>query len=100
MLTFAALKQFVSSFDLGTLGIGQGDRLCSSLTNGPEAAVCFLTFSCYCTYAPLNPLLSVDEVRFEYEDMPAKAVVVRHGGDANVARETAAEMKVAVLELR
>ena len=60
--TTGMLKKFIADFDLGALGIGQGDRLCASIPNGPEAALAFLACSVYCTYAPLNPALTAAEV--------------------------------------
>lgn len=98
-LTFEALKNFISSMALGRLGLGQGDRLCSSMPNGPEAAIAFLAFSPYCSYAPLNPALTRDEVEFEFVDLPAKAVVVRRGESNSVTTSVAKEKGVAVLEL-
>ena len=99
-LAFDQLKEFIRTLDLARFGIGQGDRMCSCLPNGPEAAVAFLAFSCYCTYAPLNPALDDAEVRFEFDDLPAKAVVVEEGNPINkVTLAAAAEMGVSVLEL-
>ena len=63
--TVGQLKEFVAALDLGALGIGQGDRLCASIPNGPEAALAFLACSVYCTFAPLNPALTAAELEFE-----------------------------------
>ena len=46
---------------------------------GPEALTAFLAFSLACTYAPLNRALTEAELVFEFEDLPAKALVVMRG---------------------
>ena len=75
-LDFARLKSFIAQeIPLHTFGIGQGDRLCVVIPNGPEAAVCFLGMSLFCTYAPLSTKLTPSALQFEFEDLPAKAVM-------------------------
>ena len=85
--TAKMLKDFIATLDLGSLGIGQGDRLCASIPNGPEAALAFLSMSMYCTYAPLNPALTAAEVEFEFEDLPAKAVIVQNDMQSYILNE-------------
>ena len=127
--TTGRLKNFIADFNLGALGIGQGDRLCASIPNGPEAALAFLACSVYCTYAPLNPALTAAEVevphggirtrpgrtrpfscpgapelvsgaQFEFEDMPAKAVIVRQGIEhTHIVLDVAKRMNVPVIEM-
>ena len=81
-LDYARLKSFIAQeIPLHTFGIGQGDRLCVVIPNGPEAAVCFLGMSLFCTYAPLSTKLTPSALQFEFEDLPAKAVVVMSGLD-------------------
>ena len=45
------------------------------IPNGPELAVCFLSMSLFCSYAPLNSNLTEVELEFELVDIPAKAIV-------------------------
>ena len=79
-LDYAKLKSFIAKeIYLHAFGIGQGDRLCVVIPNGPEAAVCFLGMSLFCTYAPLSTKLTPSALKFEFEDLPAKAVVVMTG---------------------
>lgn len=79
-LEYARLKSFIAEeLNLHDFGIGQGDRLCVVIPNGPEAAVCFLGMSLQCTYAPLSTKLTPSALHFEFEDLPAKAVVVLAG---------------------
>jgi acyl-coenzyme A synthetase/AMP-(fatty) acid ligase len=86
-------------FQLGGLGFGQGDRLCSCLPNGPCAAVAFLALAPCCTYAPLNPALAPAELEFELEDMPAAALIVQHGQDNAAALRMAEKLSIPALEL-
>ena len=49
-LNYGRLKSFIAEdLVLHSFGIGQGDRLCVVIPNGPEAAVCFLGMSLFCT---------------------------------------------------
>jgi acyl-coenzyme A synthetase/AMP-(fatty) acid ligase len=88
-LDYAKLKSFIAEgISLHEFGVGQGDRLCVVIPNGPEAAVCFLGMSLFCTYAPLSTKLTPSALKFEFEDLPAKAVVVMSGlqDDSTVLR--------------
>lgn len=76
-LTFKALKEFCASDKPDVLGMERGDRLCTVIVNGCEAAVAFFAFSLRCTFAPLNIGLSRDEFEFEFNDLPAKCLVVQ-----------------------
>ena len=79
-LDYARLKRFIADdLNLHQFGITQGDRLCVIIPNGPEAAVCFLGMSLFCTYAPLSTKLTPSALQFEFEDLPAKAIVVWAG---------------------
>ena len=87
---------------LAAVGIGRTDRLCSALPNGPEAASAFLVLSLSCVYAPLNCALTEAELAFEFDDLPAKAIVVLQGdASASIARvrQVASRMGVAVVEM-
>ena len=101
-LTYARLAELLESHSttLADLGIKRTDRLCSALPNGPESLTAFLAFSLACTYAPLNRALTEAELVFEFEDLPAKAVVVLRG-DPNAlrVRAVAERMHVAIIEL-
>ena len=96
-LTFVALAEFIED-ELATMvahcGILPKDRLCTAMPNGPEAAVAFLGFSLFCTFAPLNPAMREADYEFEFEDLPVP------GEDANlfvvVMRDEHCEPAVAV----
>eukprot|EP00438_Fugacium_kawagutii_P000788 Skav204577 [mRNA] locus=scaffold767:50576:65077:- [translate_table: standard] len=76
-LSLKQLKEFILSDQVEVLGLGREDRLCTAIPNGPEAAVCFFAFALRCTFAPLNIGLSRDEFEFEFNDLPAKALIVQ-----------------------
>ena len=95
----ALMQQHAS---LARLGIGRTDRVCSALPNGPEALTAFLAFSLACTYAPLNRALTEAELTFEFDDLPAKALVVMRGDpQAALARQVAEKMpnRVLIIEM-
>jgi acyl-coenzyme A synthetase/AMP-(fatty) acid ligase len=77
-LTFKAMKEFIIKPELNIPGLAREDRLCTAFPSGPELAVFYLTFALRCTFAPLNMMLRADEFEFEYEDLPAKGLVVQH----------------------
>eukprot|EP00440_Ansanella_granifera_P038163 gb/GFBE01041407.1/.p1 GENE.gb/GFBE01041407.1/~~gb/GFBE01041407.1/.p1 ORF type:complete len:581 (+),score=145.91 gb/GFBE01041407.1/:1-1743(+) len=76
-LSLKQLKEFIVSDKVEVLGLSREDRLCTAIPNGPEAAVCFFAFALRCTFAPLNIGLSRDEFEFEFQDLPAKVLVVQ-----------------------
>ena len=101
-LEYARLKSFIAEdLNLHEFGIGQGDRLCVIIPNGPEAAVCFLGMSLQCTYAPLSTKLTPPALQFEFEDLPAKAVVVLAGlpDDHNILTVAALCGNLPIIEL-
>lgn len=76
-LTFKALKEFIVSPANDIPGVGREERLCTAIPNGPELAVAYLAFAIRCTIAPLNLYLKQEEFDFEYEDLPAKGLIVQ-----------------------
>lgn len=48
------------------------------LPSGAEFSFAFLVYSLRCTFAPLNVQLRAEEFEFEYQDLPAKGVLVQH----------------------
>jgi len=76
-LSFKDLKGFIADPQNDIAGLGREDRLCTALPNGPESAVSYLVFAIRCTVAPLNLLMKVEEFDFEFEDLPAKGLVVQ-----------------------
>jgi acyl-CoA synthetase (AMP-forming)/AMP-acid ligase II len=75
-LTFAALHDFVASFDLRRFGISRDLVVCTALPNGTEAAVCFWAVSKQCVFAPLNPALTLAEIEFELGDLPCHTMII------------------------
>lgn len=97
-LSFTALKEFIVSPQNDIPGMGREDRLCTAFPNGPELAVAYLTFSIRCTIAPLNLFLRPDEFEFEYEDLPAKGLVVQKND--SLTEEEAVATGTAVAQAR
>ena len=81
------------------LGIGPDDRVAVVLPNGPEMATAFLAVASCAVCAPLNPAYQTAEFRFYLQDLQARALMLREGDDSP-AREVAAELGLAVIELR
>jgi acyl-coenzyme A synthetase/AMP-(fatty) acid ligase len=77
-LTFNALKEFIVKAELDIPGLAREDRLCTALPSGPELAVFYMAYSLRCTFAPLNMMLRAEEFEFEFDDLPAKGLVVQH----------------------
>ena len=98
-LTYSQLRQFILKFDLSAFGVTQGDRVCLVAPNGPESAVSFLTFSLFCTYAPLNHKLTEREYEFEFGDLPAKVVIVMDGVNNDIVLQVASRHGLPVLLL-
>ena len=102
-LSHRELRRFVQESEplLSSFGISQGDRVCAVQANGPECAMAMLAFSRACAWAPLNANLTGEEIAFEFDDLPAKALVAQpESADVSVALRVAAEMGVPTLELR
>lgn len=107
-LAYRHLVSFACGLDLAQFGIeirshrgaaDESDRLCVVIPNGPEAAACFVAMSQYCSYAPLNPNLTAKELEFEFEDLPAKAVVVQAGASNDIVLRVARSLQKPVIEL-
>jgi oxalate---CoA ligase len=78
-------------------GIEATDRVAISLSDGPDAAVAFLSLVCSCVVAPLNPAYRPQELEFYLRDLKARAVVVPADGGTSAA-EVARRLGVEVLE--
>jgi oxalate---CoA ligase len=92
-----ALAEQTGTF-LNAAGVGRGDRVAIVLANGPEAASVFLAVSCYAVTAPLNPSYKAKEFAFYLGDLGARALIVQQGVETP-AREVAAELGIAIIEL-
>lgn len=77
-LTFSLLRSFIADPINDIPGLGREDRLCTAIPSGAELSVAFLVYSLRCTFAPLNLQLRAEEFEFEYQDLPAKGVLVQH----------------------
>ena len=99
-LTFSELKEFVTSMDLARFGLTREKVICTSMPNGPEAAVCFWALAGRCVFAPLNPNLTMAEVQFELTDLPAAAMITLAGdAKATMVKGCCAQAGVTVIEL-
>ncbi len=86
-VTYGALFSQVLAVgeQLAAAGVGRGDRVATSLTNGLPAIVSFLAASVAGTAAPLNPAYKEEEFRF---------FSGRHGGEsADCPARTARKMR-------
>jgi acyl-CoA synthetase (AMP-forming)/AMP-acid ligase II len=99
-LSYAGLRDLADATiaRLNGIGIGRNDRVAIVLPNGPEMAAAFIAIGAGATTAPLNPSYRADEFNFYLTDLKAKALVVQKGV-ATEARDVAAKLGVAVLEL-
>lgn len=99
-LSYAGLRDLAGATiaRLNAIGIGRNDRVAIVLPNGPEMAGAFIAIGAGATTAPLNPAYRADEFNFYLTDLQAKALVVQKGV-ATEARDVAAKLGVAVLEL-
>jgi acyl-CoA synthetase (AMP-forming)/AMP-acid ligase II len=99
-LSYAGLRDLAAATiaRLNGIGIGRNDRVAIVLPNGPEMAAAFIAIGAGATTAPLNPAYRADEFTFYLTDLKAKALVVQKGV-ATEARDVAAKLGVAVLEL-
>ena len=99
-LSYAGLRDLAAATiaRLNGIGIGRNDRVAIVLPNGPEMAAAFIAIGAGATTAPLNPSYRADEFTFYLTDLKAKALVVQKGV-ATEARDVAAKLGVAVLEL-
>lgn len=77
-LTFKGLKEFIIKPELDIPGLAREDRLCSAFVSGAELAVFYMAYTLRCTFAPLNMMLRAEEFDFEFEDLPAKGLVVQN----------------------
>jgi oxalate---CoA ligase len=87
-LTYAQLREQVSlaADRLAQHGLGRGDRIAIVFPNGAEAIVLFLAAAAVGTAAPLNSAYKEDELRFYFEDLGARALLVPPG-EAEAARK-------------
>ncbi|MCA3368956.1 MAG: AMP-binding protein [Roseomonas sp.] len=99
-LSYAGLRDLATATiaRLNGIGIGRNDRVAIVLPNGPEMAAAFIAIGAGATTAPLNPAYRAEEFNFYLTDLKAKALVVQKGV-ATEARDVAAKLGVAVLEL-
>lgn len=99
-LSYAGLRDLAGATiaRLNGIGIGRNDRVAIVLPNSPEMAAAFIAIGAGATTAPLNASYRADEFSFYLTDLKAKALVVQKGV-ATEARDVAAKLGVAVLEL-
>ena len=99
-LSYSGMQALINNTmqTLNDMGIGRGDRVGIVLPNCPEMATAFVAVASACTAAPLNMAYRADEFEFYLSDLKAKALIVAAGGETP-AREVAAKLGVAVLEL-
>ena len=71
---------------LKALGVGRADRVATVLSNGPEAALAFLSVASAGVCAPLNPGYSANEFEFYFSDLQPKALIVEAGNESPAIR--------------
>ena len=99
-VTYGALRQQVQAVaeQLAAAGVGRGDRVATSLTNGLPVIVSFLAAGVAGTAAPLNPAYKEDEFKFYLEDTAAKVLLLPPDG-ADEARRAAVALGVPILTI-
>src|SRR5471030_2020987 len=99
-ITYVNLRRQVQAVaeQLATAGVGRGDRVATSLTNGLPVIVSFLAAGVAGTAAPLNPAYKEDEFRFYLEDTAAKVFLLPPDG-ADDARRAAVARGVPILTI-
>src|SRR5471030_1041281 len=99
-ITYGALRAQVQAVaeQLAAAGVGRGDRVATSLTNGLPVIVSFLAAGVAGTAAPLNPGYKEDEFRFYLDDTAAKVLILPPDG-ADEARRAAVERGVPILTI-
>jgi acyl-CoA synthetase (AMP-forming)/AMP-acid ligase II len=99
-VTYGGLRQQVRAVaeQLAAAGVGRGDRVATSLTNGLPVIVSFLAAGVAGTAAPLNPSYKEEEFRFYLEDTAAKVMLLPPDG-ADEARRAAAALNVPILTI-
>ena len=99
-ITYGDLRNQVSAVaeQLAAAGVGRGDRVGTSLTNGLPVIVSFLAAGVAGTAAPLNPAYKEDEFRFYLEDTAAKVLILPPDG-ADEARRAAVDRGVPILTI-
>lgn len=99
-LSFKALRAFIADERNDLPGLGREDRLCTAIPNGPELAVVYLVFAIRCTIAPLNLFLRAEEFDFEFEDLPAKGLLVQKEQTLSDQEKEATNLAVAAARKR
>src|SRR6185369_10857116 len=99
-VTYGNLRDQVRAVaeQLAAAGVGRGDRVATSLTNGLPVIVSFLAAGIAGTAAPLNPAYKEDEFKFYLEDTAAKVLILPPDG-AEDARRAAVERGVPILTI-
>ncbi|KAH8054405.1 ligase [Aureococcus anophagefferens] len=102
-ISFRQLVDFARGLDLSSLaGLDGDDRVAVALRDGVVAALAFLALPLACTFAPLSRSLRASEYAFEFDDLPAAAVLVHDDDGAEVfvaaAREASLPVVVAVVD--
>jgi non-ribosomal peptide synthetase component E (peptide arylation enzyme) len=99
-VTYGGLLEQVNAVagQLAAAGVGRGDRVATSLTNGLPVIVSFLAAGLAGTAAPLNPAYKEDEFRFFLEDTAAKVLLLPPDG-ADEARRAAIALGVPILTI-
>ena len=99
-VTYGSLRDQVRAVaeQLAAAGVGRGDRVATSLTNGLPVIVSFLAAGVAGTAAPLNPAYTEDEFKFYLDDTAAKVLILPPEG-ADDARRAAVERGVPILTI-
>jgi acyl-CoA synthetase (AMP-forming)/AMP-acid ligase II/acyl carrier protein len=99
-LTYKALYQQVekTSSVLRQAGLGCDDRIAVVLANGADMAVTVLAVCSVGACAPLNPAYQPRELKFYFEDLGVKAIIVAKD-DPTAASKVAEEMGLIIFEV-
>lgn len=97
-LSHKKLKDFVINFDLQQFGLQHGARVATLLPNGPELAVCLLSVISKWCAVPLNPTITVGELKSEIKSSKAQAIILLSGAPgSDIIISTAEQLNIGIL---
>src|SRR3954447_24765378 len=100
-ITYGGLLEQVNAVagQLAAAGVGRGDRVATSLTNGLPVIVSFLAAGVAGTAAPLNPAYKEDEFRFFLEDTAARVLLLPPDGGEEARRAAGDRVPILTIDM-
>lgn len=87
-LSYGELQDLIDDVraNLRGAGFGCSARIAITLPNGPHGAVAIVAIACSAVAVPLNPNLTVDEIKSRFATLRPDAVLLHRGVDSAVRR--------------